>query len=525
MSENIKVAKAAGIVGSATLVSRIMGYARDMVMSWAFGTTLAADAFYVAYRIPNLLRELLAEGSMSAAFIPVFTETLTKESKESARRLANAVFARLLVVLIIVTGLGILFAPYVVKAIAPGWVLDPKNLNTLLLGVSLTKMMFPYLLFIGMAAIAMGMLNSLRSFLAPALSPVMLNVLTISSVILSIRFLSDPIKGVAVGVVLGGLCQFLIQLPGLKKQDMMLKPRFSPGHPGVKKIARLAAPVFFSSSVNQLNIFMGTIFASFLATGSITYLFYGMRFIHFPLGIFGIAVATAVLPSLSAQAVRNEMNEFRETFSFGLRLVFFIMFPAMAGLITLRIPIVNLLLQHGQFDRISTEGTAAALLYYAIGLWSMAGVRIVSQAFYSLQDTKTPVKVAILALVTNMLFSGAFLLWTPLAHGGLALATSLASMLNITLLTVLLRKKIGRIDARRIGMSLVRIIPASVAMGAIGWWVSRNPVWDSTGNTIYKIQLLGGGMIGSVIFYILVMWALKSEELKFLRGMVRKRRG
>jgi putative peptidoglycan lipid II flippase len=523
MSENIKVAKAAGVVGSATLASRVMGYIRDMVMSWAFGTGLAADAFYVAYRIPNLLRELLAEGSMSAAFIPVFTETLTKESKESAHHLANAVFARLLVILVVLTGLGIIFAPYVVKVVAWGWAYRAEH-DKYLLGVTLTRIMFPYLLCIGLAALAMGMLNSLRSFLAPALSPVMLNVMTITAVVLSLRFLSQPILGVAVGVVLGGLFQFLIQVPGLRKQGMLMRPQFSPTHPGVKKVGLLALPVFLSSSVNQLNIFIGTIFASFLATGSITYLFYGMRFIHFPLGIFGIAIATAVLPTMSAQAARRENEDFRETLSLGLRLVFFIMFPAMAGLITLRVPIVNLLLEHGQFDRISTAGTAAALLYYAVGLWAFAGVRIVAQAFYALQDTKTPVKIAILALITNILLSTAFILWTPLAHGGLALATSVASMLNIGLLTIQLRKKIGRIDARRILTSLLKIVPASIAMGLIGWWVSRNPVWDPGGNTVYKIGLLGGGMIVSVLFYITAMWLLRSEELKFIWGMVKRKR-
>jgi putative peptidoglycan lipid II flippase len=492
-------------------------------MSWAFGTGLAADAFYVAYRIPNLLRELLAEGSMSAAFIPVFTETLTKESKESARHLANAVYARMLVILMVLTGLGILFAPYVVKAIAWGWVNKPENHDKYLLAITLTRIMFPYLLFIGIAAIAMGMLNSLRSFLSPALAPVMLNIMTISAVVLSQQFLAQPILGVAVGVVLGGLFQFLIQVPGLKKQGMMLKVRFSPSHPGVGTIAKRAAPIFFSSSVNQINIFIGTILASFLATGSIAYLFYGMRFIHFPLGIFGVAIATAVLPTMSAQAVRHEMTEFRETLSLGLRLVFFIMFPAMAGLITLRVPIVNLLLEHGQFDRISTAGTAAAILYYSIGLWAFAGVRIVSQAFYSLQDTKTPVKISILTVATNIILSTLFLLFTPLAHGGLALATSLSAMLSIGLLTLHLRKKIGRMDGRRILASLLRIIPASSAMGAIGWWVSRNPVWDARGNTLYKSELLAGGMLASVLFYVLAMWILRSEEQKFLWGMVKRR--
>ena len=523
-SEKTQVARAAGIVGSATLLSRLMGYARDMVMSWAFGTGLAADAFYVAYRIPNLLRELLAEGSMSAAFIPVFTETLTKESKESARHLANAVYARMLVILMVLTGLGILFAPFVVKAIAWGWVHKAENHDKYLLAITLTRIMFPYLLFIGIAAIAMGMLNSLRSFLSPALSPVMLNIMTISAVVLSQQFLAQPILGVAVGVVLGGLFQFLIQVPGLKKQGMMLKVQFRPSHPGVATIARRAAPIFFSSSVNQINIFIGTIFASFLATGSIAYLFYGMRFIHFPLGIFGIAIATAVLPTMSAQAVRHEIAEFRETLSFGLRLVFFIMFPAMAGLITLRVPIVNLLLEHGKFDRSSTQGVAAALLYYAVGLWAMAGVRIVSQAFYALQDTKTPVKIAVVALFTNILLSAAFIFWTPLNHGGLALATSLAAMLNISLLTIQLRKKIGRMDGRRILLSLLRTVPVSIAMGVIGWWVSRNPVWDLHGNTLYKSELLVGGMVASVLFYLAMMWILRSEELTFIWGMVRKKR-
>ena len=523
MSENIKVAKAAGIVGTATLASRIMGYLRDMAMSWAFGTSASADAFYVAYRIPNLLRELLAEGSMSAAFIPVFTETLMKGTKEEGRQLANAVFARLLVILVIVTGVGIIFAPYIVKAIAWGWKVENQR-EKFLLAASLTQMMFPYLLFIGMAALAMGMLNSLRAFLAPALSPVMLNVMTISGVFFLAPRMPQPIMGAAIGVVLGGLFQFLMQLPALRRQGMMLRPRFTPSHPGVARVGKLALPVFFSSSVSQINNFLGTIFASFLATGSITYLFYGMRFIHFPLGIFGVAIATAVLPTLSSQAAKQDMESFRDTLSLGIRLVFFIMFPAMAGLITLRVPIVNLLLEHGEFNRISTVGTAVALLYYAVGLWAFAGVRVVSQAFYSLQDTKTPVRIALLALATNIVLS-MMLIQTPLQHGGLALANSLSAALNITLLTKKLRKKIGRMDGRRIFASLVKIVPASLAMAAIGWWVSRDPMWDSPGNTLVKIEWLGGGMAASAVFYIAAMWLLRSEELAFLWGIIRRKDG
>lgn len=523
MSENVKVAKAAGVVGLATLASRVLGYVRDMVMSWAFGTSAAADAFYVAYRIPNLLRELLAEGSMSAAFIPVFTETLTKSTREDARHLANAVFARLLVILALLTALGIIFAPYIVKVIAWGWKYETQR-EKFLTAVTLTRVMFPYLLFIGLAALAMGMLNSLRSFLAPALSPVMLNVMTIGAVFFIAPRMPDPIMGAAIGVVLGGIFQFLIQVPGLRKQGMMLTPRFTPSHPAVRRIGTLTLPVFLSSSVTQLNIFISTILASFLATGSITYLFYGMRFIHFPLGIFGVALATAVLPTLSAQAARQELREFRETLSLGLRLVFFIMFPAMAGLIMLRVPIINLLLEHGEFNHISTLGTATALLYYAVGLWAFAGVRMVSQAFYSLQDTRTPVKIAVLALATNIILSTAFILWTPMGHGGLALANSLAATLNLAFLTRRLRKKIGRMDGRRILRSLLKIVPASVIMGYIGWWVSGQPVWDLPGNTLYKVELLCGAIAASVAFYLIAMWMLRSEELKFLWGMVRQRK-
>jgi putative peptidoglycan lipid II flippase len=386
----------------------------------------------------------------------------------------------------------------------------------------LTRMMFPYLLFIGIAALAMGMLNSLRSFLTPALSPIMLNVMTISGIFFLSPLMPDPIMGAAIGVVLGGLFQFLIQVPALRRQGMMLRPRFRPSHPGVARVGKLALPIFVSSSVTQINIFVSTILASFLGTGSITFLFYGMRFIHFPLGIFGIAIATAVLPTLSTQAAKQELEQFRETLSLGLRLVFFIMFPAMAGLIMLRIPIVNLLLEHGEFNRVSTLGVASALLFYAVGLWAFAGVHILSKAFYSLQDTKTPVRVAMLALAVNILLS-AVLIQTPLQHGGLALANSLAASVNIWMLTKRLRKKIGRMDGRRIIGSLTRIIPVSVVMGAIGWWVSTDAVWNVPGGTVYKVLLLSGGMAASVLFYIAAMWLLRSEELRFLWSIVRKK--
>lgn len=518
MTEDKKITKAAGVIGLATFLSRTLGLVRDIVIANSFGAKMAADAFYAAYRVPNLLRELFAEGSMSAGFVPVFTEYLTKKSKTEAKDLAKAVFTILIMILSAITLLGILLAPVIVRFIAPGFISDPEKYG---LTVSLTRIMFPYLLFIGIAALAMGILNSLRSFLAPALSPVMFNVAIILSAFLLSPRLEYPIVGIAIGVTIGGAFQFLIQIPSLKKKDMVLKPSINPSHPEVKRIGALWLPFSMSSSVNMINNFIGSILASFLVTGSFTYLFYGMRFIHFPLGIFGIAVATAMLPTLSTYAAKGEKDALRDTLSFGLRLVFFITIPSMIGLIVLRVPIVNLILQRGEFDYTATLGTAQAVLYYAVGLWAFAGIKIVLQAFYSLQNTKAPVKIAVLGVISNLIFS--LILMGPLKHGGLALANSLAAGLSLFLLTLILRKRIGRIDGTRILRSLQKIFLGSAFMGLIGWVVSQDEVWTVNGYHFYKIAILGGGILLSLFIYLGVMYLLKSEELSFLLGIVREK--
>lgn len=518
MTENKGITKAAGIIGLATLLSRMLGLVRDIVIANSFGAKAAADAFYVAYRIPNFLRELFAEGSMSAGFIPVFTEYLTNKSKTEARNLARAVFTILFLSLTALTLSGILFAPLIVHVLAPGFLSDPEKYR---LTIFLTKIMFPYLLFIGLAALAMGVLNSLRSFLSPALSPVMLNVVIILSVLLISPRLNQPIVGVAIGVTLGGLFQIIMQMPSLKREGMLLTPSINPSHPGVKKIGNLLIPVSLSSSVNMINNFIGNILASYLITGSVTYLFYGMRFIHFPLGIFGVAMATAILPTLSTHAAHGDMERLRDTFSFGIRLVLFITIPSMIGLIVLRVPIVNLTLQRGEFDYIATTGTAQAVLFYGIGLWAFAGVRMVLQAFYSLQDTRTPLKAGFIGVCSNILLS--ILLMGPLKHGGLALANSLAASINLFLLVAILRRKLGRIDGRRIMRSLMKILLGSVFMGIIGLVISQDNVWTIGGRLFYKLIILGGGIFLSLIIYVLIMHLLKSEELRFLTGIIRER--
>ncbi len=517
MKENEKIIKAAGIIGLATLFSRVLGFVRDMVVAKIFGATGVADAFYVAFRIPNLLRELFAEGSMSAAFIPVFTEYLTKGSKEEAQRLSNAAFNTLLLILTVVTTSGILVTPWIVRFIAPGFVDDPDKFG---LTVLLTKVMFPYLLFIGLASLSMGILNSLRSFAAPALSPAILNICIIAATIFLSARLKEPILGVSIGVLIGGICQFLFQLPSLKKQNMLFRFGISFNHPGIKRIGSLMFPLMIALSVSQINILVNTLLASYLSEGSVSYLYYGMRLIHFPLGLFGIALATAVLPTLSSQFVNKEYNKLKETFSFGLRLVFFLSFPAMVGLIFLRIPIVNLFFQRGEFTYQATLGTSEAVLYYSLGLWAFAGVRIVVPAFYSLQDTGTPMKIAVVSMLLNIILN--LLLLNPLGHRGLALATSLSSIFNLIVLIWILRQKLGRIDGRRIFSSLKRIIFSLAVIVVICWVVGNVNLWSLEGHILEKSVLIVGAIFFSIIGYSLCHYFLKSEELFFLLSLIKK---
>lgn len=517
--ETHSVVKAAGLIGVATLSSRILGFVRDMVLARLFGATPAADAFFVAYRVPNLLRELFAEGSMSAAFIPVFTEYHTLKAKRDAWELASATFTTLLTIVTAVTLLGILAAPGIVWLLAPGFRESPDKLALTSL---LTQVMFPYLIFISLAALAMGILNSLRAFAAPAFSPVFFNVFTIACMLFLAPWLPEPIIGVAIGIVVGGLAQFAMQLPGLKGRGMLFGWRFNPGHPGVKRIGLLMVPSLLGLSVTQINITVSTILASYFPGGP-TYLFYGMRLIQFPLGIFGVALATAILPTLSAQAARGALDELRTTIGFGLRMILFIILPAMVGLILLRYPIVHLVFEHGSFTQADALATATALLCYAVGLWAFAGVRIIVSAFYSLQDTKTPAITAGIAVMVNIFLS----LWlmTLLGAAGLALATALASMLNGSILVGVLHHRLGRVDWGGVLRSAGRVLGACIPMAAICLWIAGASMWTESGRWILKSAMLFGGIGLSITAYLGVHLVLGSEELDVVLGMVKRKLG
>jgi putative peptidoglycan lipid II flippase len=518
MSENHKIAKAATTIGMGTFLSRILGFLRDMVIANFFGAGMAADAFFVAFRIPNLWRRLVGEGSLTISFIPVYTEYLTKRSEEESREVTHIAFTITGIILLILTALGILFSPIIVRIIAPGFYKIPEKFQ---LTVTLNQIIFPYLFFMGLFALCMGILNSLRHFFAPAFAPIFLNISIIISVFLLYHRFEKPVFTLALGVLAGGVIQFLFQIPFLIKKRISFRFNFNYRHPAIKRIASLMIPGLIGTAVYQLNVFIDTIFASFLPSGSVSYLFFADRLMEFPLGIFAIAVGMASLPSLSQLASRGKVEELKETLSFTFRLVSFISVPAMVGLIALKTPIINLLFQRGQFDYHATIMTAKALLFYSVGLWAIAGARTVVPAFYSLQDTWTPLKIGLICLGANVIFNS--MLIYPMKHAGLALATSLSSTLNLILLTRKLGPKLGRMDLRKNIRSLLKIFFCSLLMGFAAYIICSLGNWTVTGNIAEKVLLLGAGIVVGLGVYFVCSYLMKNEEMVFLLKMVRRK--
>ncbi len=525
MTSKGRIAKAAGAMSFATLISRIFGYIKDMILAKYFGATGTSDIFFVAFRIPNLLRDLVAEGSMSSAFIPVLTESQTKNGKDDANRLVRATFLLVLIVVGFLCILGIILAPFIVSAVAPGFKADPEKFS---LTVLLTRVMFPFLLFISLASVSMGALNTRGVFFIPALAPTFLNISIIVCVFaLSVHFF-NPIVAVAIGVTLGGLIQFLFQLPSFKNKGytFFTKSKDTEAkkiwHPGLKKIGLLIIPSITGLAVVQINIFVSTILASYLQEGSITYLYYSMRLVQFPIGLFGVAMGMAVLPALSEHAAKKQFNNLKEDFSFALRLLFFITIPAMIGLIALKQPIVNTLFQRGEFSYSATVGTSDALMFYSFGIWAIVGVRVLASTYYSMQDTKTPVKIAIFSMILNIIFS--LLLMNPLQHNGLALANALASMSNFILLFYFLRIKLGGIGTFRIAMSFLKILTASSIMGIFGWFTLQGELWRTDGGFLMKSFYLSITIIISIVIYFIISYVLKSEEMNYILGKFFKKK-
>jgi putative peptidoglycan lipid II flippase len=517
MNEDELVTRAAGIVGIFTFLSRVLGLVRDALIANFFGSGMAADAFFVAFRIPNLLRRLFAEGSFSVAFIPVFTEYLQNRSRQEAFLLARVVLTFLVLILTIVTILGIILSPLIVRIIAPGFGgMGEKYALTVLL----TRIMFPYIFLVSVLALFMGILNSLKHFAAPAMAPVFLNLSMIAALVFLAPYMRTPTVGLAIGVIGGGILQLALQIPFLMGKGLSFAPKWNLGHPAIKKIGMLMLPAIFGSAIYQINQLVGTLLASLLREGSVSYLYYADRLVQFPLGVFAIAISTAVLPSLSREAADGDLVRLKETLSHALRLSMFITMPAMIGLIVLREPIIRLLFQRGAFDSFTTIMTAQALLYYSLGLWAFAALRVFVSAFYSLQDTKTPVKVAVVAMLANIVFSLA--LMGPLKHGGLALALSVASTLQLCMLIVLLRKRLEGIDGRVVMGSMARSFLSSLIMGACIYLLTSEILAGQSTQSIFGLTTgLLVTIAAGVIIYVISAKVLGSKELSSLVGALK----
>ena len=504
--------RAAIVVSFFTLVSRVFGFARDMVIANFFGAGSIADAFFIAFRIPNLLRRLTAEGALSAAFIPLFAKTLQK-NREEAFRLANNLLSVLTLILVLIVTIGIIFTPALLKVIAIGFTDEQEKFQ---LTVHMTRLLFPYLIFISLAAVLMGILNTLNHFASPAASPVMLNI----SIILSAIFLREsfelPVYALVAGVLIGGVLQLAIQIPYAVKHGFIFKPVFDLKSDLLRKVFSLTIPAMFGVAVAEINMFVDTILASLLKEGSVSYLYYGNRLVQFPLGVFGIAMSTALLPALSFQAADKNPAKMVETISRSFRAIMLLVIPSTIGLVVLRDPIVNILFERGEFDAVSTVNTGIAVGYYCAGLLGFVGVKIFVSGFYALGDTKTPVKVASVAMLVNIIFN--LILMGPLQHGGLALATSIASFVNLAILIYLIRGRLGNIDGPRILRSFFMLSFASVLMGGFIY-----TGWEYFFPTEYTVAGLVIAITLSVVVYMAVVWILGLEELRDIVNSVKSK--
>ncbi len=518
MSEKRNIARAAGILGSATMLSRIMGMVRDMVVSRLFGAGLATDAFFAAFQIPNMLRRFFAEGALTAAFVPTFSATLTQRGDEKARELANTCFTLLTIVMAGITVAGILFSPVIVGVMFPGFKAEPGKFE---LAILLNRLMFPYIFFISLVALCMGILNTLRHFFTPAISTVFLNISMILAALCLRGFFEAPITALAVGVLIGGCIQLIMQLPVLWSKGFPLKPNFNFSSPELRTVALLMLPSVFGVGVYYLNITVSAILASLLPQGSVSYLYYAQRLFEFPQGIFTVSVAQAVLPSMSRQAAEGDIAGLKETLSFGVRLMLFITIPAMAGLMVCSTPIFSLIFMGGAFDYATAVNSASALLYYSAGLSFVALTRVLAPVFYALKDTKTPVYTALIAFIINFCLSLA--LMGPLKHGGLALATTLSAFCNMLMLLWLLRRKIGSFGGNSIMLTALKSSAASIPMAALVWYSCSLIDWSQTGHKMLKGSVLGGAIICGSALYLLTVKLLRSEEALDAVSLLRRK--
>jgi putative peptidoglycan lipid II flippase len=460
------LARYAGLTGVATLTSRVLGLVRDQVLAAYFGAGNDMDAFVVAFRIPNLVRDLFAEGAMSAAFVPTFTRELALKGKAQAWRLGNNVLTSLVLVTGVIVVSGIVFARPLVHAYAGDFARVPGKID---LTVQLARIVLPFLTTAAIAAAAMGMLNSLHHYFVPALSPAMFNVATIAGVMVLAPLMTRagiaPINAVAISALVGGIGQAAVQWPALRSEGFRYRPVFDPRDPALGRVLVLMGPGTIGLAATQVNLFVNTVLATSQGTGAASWLSYAFRVMYLPIGLFGVSIGTAVLPAVSRHAAVGNTDGIRGTVSRGLALMMTLNLPATLGLIVLATPIVELLFERGRFGPIDTAATAAAVRLYAIGLAGYSAVRIASPTFYALGDSRTPATVSGIVILVNVAVSVALV--RVIGFAGLALGTSIASIANAAILLFLLRRRLDGLDGRRLLTTIAKVAVAAVLMAGV----------------------------------------------------------
>jgi putative peptidoglycan lipid II flippase len=517
--------KAAGIVAGAVMLSRVLGLARELIFAGLFGAGRGMDAFLTAFRVPNLLRDLFAEGALSTAFITVFSQRIATEGKGAAWKLASKMATLTTVFMSLVSILGVVFATPLIGFLAPGFPAEKVALT-----IHLTQIMYPFILLVSLAALVMGMLNAVNRFTAAALASSFFNIGSIAGGVafgwwLDPHFGERSLVGLAIGTLIGGFLQLGVQLPSLLNAGFRFALDFNWRDPGVRQVLLLMLPAVIAASAVQINVMVNTIFASQLGDGPISWLSYAFRLMQLPLGVFGVAVATVTLPVVSRASALGDMLGFRATLAKAMRLAVFLTLPSAVGLIVLAQPIIALIYQRGKFHDADTLHTAEALRYYAVGLVGYSCIKVLSPAFYAINRKWTPMMVSFLSIGMNLLLNWLFIFRLGMGHRGLALSTALSATVNFVLLYVLMTRISGPLESRAMAGTLCQCLIAALPVGLLGWCFQP---WLAS--LIHESVFLRAGALlsvigGAVVLFLGASWALKIEGFHEFLGIVRRKLG
>lgn len=515
--------KAAGVVAGAVMLSRVLGLARELIFASLFGAGRGMDAFLTAFRAPNLLRDLFAEGALSTAFVTVFSQKIATEGEGSAWKLASKMATLTTIFMSLLTLLGVIFAAPLIGVLAPGFPAEKAALT-----IQLTRIMFPFILLVSLAALVMGMLNAVNRFTAPALASSFFNIGSIAGGVV-FGWLIDPsfgeksLIGLSLGTLLGGLLQLSVQFPDLIKAGFRLVLDFRWNDPGVRSVLILMVPAVIAASAVQINVMVNSIFASYLGDGPVSWLSYAFRLMQLPLGVFGVALATVTLPVVSRASALGDMGRFRTTLAKAMRLAVFLTLPSAVGLVVLAQPIIALIYQRGKFHDTDSLHTAEALQYYAIGLVGYSCIKVLSPAFYAIDRKWTPMTVSFLSIGTNLLLNWLFIFRLGMGHCGLALSTAIAATLNFSLLYFFMTRVSGSLESKAMASTLGRCLLASLPIGLVGWL--SHPWIASLGHA--HIALRAAALLSVIgvagALFLVASWILRIEGFNEFQGIVSRK--